>query len=354
MDFVPITLDSVYAEDDDGTDNSDVGPTPTKSGENIGRFCPIDELGAVTATSANDYAPQPIDTATGLPIVDQNTRRPVPNAKWRYHFAIDLFNYLDVWSPQDDYLPNVDMGDRMIGEPTPWFSKLNNATQPQPVLNSRPGPDTEANNGKEDSAGEEGKININTADWRVLATLPMVTDSNGNIVYDQNAALAQAIVKYRDIDDGSGGGQPHGPFQNLFELHNVVAFRHSIHGFGDAADLASFDPDDADGDFSPFNIYTGGAALEAQKRDFVPGGFESNFLALTRISNLITTRSDSFTAYVLVQGWRNVGTDNPELVVQRRAAFIADRTSVRPLPTNSPNQASTAHTGLTIINVPNN
>jgi hypothetical protein len=49
---------------------------------------------------------------------------------------------------------------------------------------------------------------------------------------------------------------------------------------------------------------------------------------LTRISNLITTRSDSFTVYIVVQGWRNAGTATPELVVQRRAAMIIDRSNV--------------------------
>ena len=64
--------------------------------------------------------------------------------------------------------------------------------------------------------------------------------------------------------------------------------------------------------------------------DHVPGDFEKQFLAFNRISNLVTIRSDSFTAYVLVQGWRNVGSANPEMVVQRRAAFIADRSGSIP------------------------
>ena len=34
---------------------------------------------------------------------------------------------------------------------------------------------------------------------------------------------------------------------------------------------------------------------------------------VTRLSNLITTRSDSFTVYIVVQGWRNAGTATPEL-----------------------------------------
>lgn len=71
------------------------------------------------------------------------------------------------------------------------------------------------------------------------------------------------------------------------------------------------------------------------------------FLALNRISNLITTRSDSFTVYVLVQGWRNAGTANPELVVQRRVMFIADRSSVHPIPGTS------GHTPMHVVTIPN-
>ena len=78
------------------------------------------------------------------------------------------------------------------------------------------------------------------------------------------------------------------------------------------------DPDDADGDFSPF-----GAGKDGVSHDF-----EEQFLLLNKISNLITTRSDSFTVYILVQGWRGAGTNAPKLVVQRRVAFIQDRSAV--------------------------
>jgi hypothetical protein len=59
--------------------------------------------------------------------------------------------------------------------------------------------------------------------------------------------------------------------------------------------------------------------------------FEEHHLVLNRISNLITTRSDSFTCYVYVMGVQFDGTPNAELKVQRRVAFIADRSGVRPL-----------------------
>ena len=65
--------------------------------------------------------------------------------------------------------------------------------------------------------------------------------------------------------------------------------------------------------------------------DMVRHDHEENYLLANRISNMVTTRSDTFTCYVLVQGWRGAGTDNPELVVQRRRAFVADRSGVTPM-----------------------
>ena len=55
--------------------------------------------------------------------------------------------------------------------------------------------------------------------------------------------------------------------------------------------------------------------------DGVANDFESRFNVLTRVSNLITTRSDTYTVYILVQGWSGTGTGTPKLVVQRRVAL---------------------------------
>jgi hypothetical protein len=44
---------------------------------------------------------------------------------------------------------------------------------------------------------------------------------------------------------------------------------------------------------------------------------------------LITTRSDSFTAYIALQGWRNAGDPNKaEMAVQRRLVVVFDRSGV--------------------------
>ena len=159
----------------------------------------------------------------------------------------------------------------------------------------------------EDQTPTQGLVNINTAPWPVLALLPFAPGGDpGSPAI--NAALAQAICRYRD-GDPSAGIIGHGPFQSIFDLYRVpefVVYQNSFTG-------PTTNPDDKAGDWTP---------------DTVRFDFEEQYLLLNRISNMITTRSDSFTVYVLVQGWRGGGTTTPELVVQRRRAFTADRTGL--------------------------
>jgi hypothetical protein len=51
-------------------------------------------------------------------------------------------------------------------------------------------------------------------------------------------------------------------------------------------------------------------------------------LAFTRISNLITTRSDSFTAYVVMQAWMDAGTRYPALIAEQRRVMFFDRSTL--------------------------
>jgi hypothetical protein len=62
--------------------------------------------------------------------------------------------------------------------------------------------------------------------------------------------------------------------------------------------------------------------------------YQDDCLELTRISNLITTRSDTFTVYIVLQGWQNVGTANASPAVTRRYAFIVDRSAINADPTS--------------------
>ena len=94
------------------------------------------------------------------------------------------------------------------------------------------------------------------------------------------------------------------------------------------------DPDDAQGDFSPYNYTPARAGIGATipVTDGLRGDFEERFLEMTRLSNLLTTRSDTFTMYVLVQSWKHVGETGvqPELTWEKRKAYTIDRTDVDP------------------------
>lgn len=320
----PITMDSAFADDPDMSKSATLS-----SAQNIGRFTPIHpaDLGFGIndpAAPYNDYHP-----AGPMPAPNSGTDW---STKWSaYHFATRLFDFLTVQAPHDDYLPNI--------SPTNPNGSAN--TLVQPVANSDPNivnalqTNTPAN-ATEDNVPLEGLININTAPWRVLSALPMANDAA------TNKQLAQAIVYFRDVDDGSlgpGNLHPHGPFQSLWELNAVPGFRTTLSTYADTFNPASSVPVNADGYYAFFARQTGGSMMA----NFAYNDFATQNLALTRISNLVTTRSDVFTVYVLVQGFRNAGTANPELMVQRRAAFIADRSRVIP-----------SNLNLRILNVPTN
>ena len=183
----------------------------------------------------------------------------------------------------------------------------------------------------EDDVPVSGLINLNTAPWRVLASLPFFPTDRDEFGYEFDAGystssngrpdnfdMAMAIAHFRDGDPSSGLGG-NGPFRSAYDLYKVPVFTLEQVRVIQAAG----DPDDAAGDWTPQNVT--GAAVDNVRHDY-----EENFLLANRISNLVTTRSDHFTCYVLVQGWRGAGTTNPELVVQRRLAFTADRSGVTP------------------------
>jgi hypothetical protein len=188
------------------------------------------------------------------------------------------------------------------------------------VLDLKGGLVDASNDYVEDRQPVEGLVNINTAPWKVLAALPMVLGPNGAVDVERNIELAKAIVYFRDVDNGYRRGpadrsfNPHGPFKTIFELNEVVETR-------------------------PLSLrkYPGGGTAYGFRNAYrtlaAAGGsdFAQNYEVLSRISNLITTRSDSFTCYVYVMGVAHDGAPDAEIKVQRRVAFIADRSGVRPL-----------------------
>lgn len=138
----------------------------------------------------------------------------------------------------------------------------------------------------------KGRININTAPWFVLAQLPWVSYHT-----QPNYDLARAIVNYRDNIAG--------PFKSTGELMRVTNPLNDFNSIGYYADKSV-----------PSVLMT--------PSDNIPNDdiFEKRDVIFARISNLVTVRSDVFTAYILVR----IGVDGP----QKRVVAILDRSGVTP------------------------
>ena len=136
-----------------------------------------------------------------------------------------------------------------------------------------------------------GRININTAPWFVLAQLPWMQ-------YDPNAPgsrsmeSAKEVVRYRDTQ---------GAYRSIGELMRVQRLLRPGADRRDNEHVApSWGPD--------------------LTSDTILDDFEERDLLFTRISNLVTVRSDAFTAYILVR----LGPNGP----QKRVVAILDRSPV--------------------------
>jgi len=124
----------------------------------------------------------------------------------------------------------------------------------------------------------KGRINVNTAPWFVIAQLPWIRPD-----------IARAIVSHRDTTIKG--------FKSISQLMQVAQMDYYA---TDQTDLTTFP------DLTPSD----GAGQDFEERDVI----------FSRISNLVTVRSDVFTAYILVR----IGTDGP----QRRVLAILDRSKV--------------------------
>jgi hypothetical protein len=328
--------------------------------EQIGHFCPIGDTSPLT------YSPgTALDNKKLLDFGSDNTQ-------WHYHWTKKLFDYFTVQAPSDDYFPNVDPAAAdTSASPTAIPAKYPpgavsgsnvlavNNSQHYPVSSSFANANVAGTS--EDTTGVEGLVNINTAPWPVLAALPFAPAKFQFILYDQttglvtrvippalksiarsdNIDIAMAIADYRAL---------HGPFKSIMDLYNVPAVRLENDVLLGAAGGIP-DPDPSNTNKFTAGLTAPGTALGyfALQNLTAPGGvippapngvrydFYERFLLLNNVSNLITTRSDTFTCYLLLQGWRNVGTANPTMVIQRRIAFIADRSGNTPSSTYVPN-----------------
>jgi len=132
-----------------------------------------------------------------------------------------------------------------------------------------------------------GRVNVNTAPAFVLAQLPWMQYGDATPF-----EKARAIVEFRES---------RGPYRSIGDLMQVdalcaLAFDGRDNQHGDVPRGPDLTPDTARDDF--------------EERDLI----------FTRISNLVTVRSDVFTAYLLVR----IGTNGP----QKRIIAILDRSRV--------------------------
>ncbi|HWB54076.1 MAG TPA: helix-hairpin-helix domain-containing protein, partial [Tepidisphaeraceae bacterium] len=337
-----IAYDSAYADDGDGTDDP-TGASTDAGTELIGQFCPVGD----PVTGTFDYS-----TTVG---------------NHRYYFARYLLDYVGATdTPNSDYAPDVDP---TTGTPPNVLAVANNPNcHPTQTAAENSSNDythianhdvsTTPKYNNEYDQPNEGLININTAPWPVLAMLPMVTNptngaSGGDVLLQDNIQLAKEIVAYRDAN---------GPFTSIFDLNKVVwpaggadGFYNAIHDWtnsgvvrdtmtrGDANSMGEYQRD-----FTNMSSAASPPFPRMDSANGTPQGFNYNSAKdrlnmLARISNLITTRSDSFTVYIDVEGWKNAGTTSATRVSQTRQAYIIDRSQISglnktptiiPVPTN--------------------
>ncbi len=242
-----VTMDSVYAQfqppnyniplpksyDSDNTlTASDGTPLPAFHNEQIGHFCPM-------SVGSTDFLDDPAESSD---VFAKNV------SGWTYHWAKRLFDYVDVRTPQDAYLPNVDPAVTpagVSGDPTLVGSQVKYPPSTQPAAQPTPPAPVSADpnvtpvqpngmygyqqlQGRLDTAGTEGLININTANWKVLSAVPWYTPGEYPKTYlADNAALARAITAWRDYNDPANPAAPHtdyGPFRSIFDLMKVPQF----------------------------------------------------------------------------------------------------------------------------------
>ncbi|MGC4031302.1 MAG: hypothetical protein QM754_06090 [Tepidisphaeraceae bacterium] len=204
-----------------------------------------------------------------------------------------LDNFTTLGNPMSDALPNIAADS--------WLRNLS-VRAPDPVVGNDPSiPDV--------TSPVHGLININTASYRVLQMVPFVTNTAGVMANagdtGNNDTIAQAVLTERLTN---------GPYLSTLDLVARVP----------ALQTALNNANNAQGQFLATNV-AGGTA----DADLV--ACINQYQGFMRISNLVSTRSDSFTVYVLLQQWQDFGTAKPVLVpgTEKRFAAVVDRSQLR-------------------------
>jgi len=218
----------------------------------------------------------------------------------------NVFQYLTVFDPSRDF--------DSIGDP---------------IDNDGDGLPNESDPNKPEETPEfkvPGRININTAPSYVMAQLPWMRPE-----------IAQAIVAYRDkletpvdyydVDPNEGRYErikneidsrfdqedirEETGFASIGELNFVINDKESDKEY----DIRVYALDNEDLEDFPDLTRDG-----LDRGDGIEDDFEERDIIFSRISNLVTVRSDVFTVYILVR----IGTDGP----QKRVVAILDRSDV--------------------------
>ncbi len=190
-----------------------------------------------------------------------------------------------------------------------------------------------------------GRININTAPWFVIAQLPWLQTPGETEL--KNSRLARAIVAYRDkttVTDTGLGFELDYTTRRIGMGLEVNEFVREKRGFANIGELlnVTHNLDSGHSDYAAaswFNIRqyaNDGTNNNASVNDLADPDIINPFytdsedkysdemaerdIFFKRISNLVTVRSDVFTAYILVR----LGENGP----QKRVIAIFDRSQV--------------------------
>ncbi len=209
--------------------------------------------------------------------------------------------------------------------------------------------DNDGANGADDAAelAIAGRININTAPWYVIAQLPWITNQDAGTVLNANSyKLARAIVAYRDKTELDSGAVDYSKVDpSWLPPDNTKTRKYGMglaqtdddvreeYGFASIAELINVTNDlsgmagtyDHWYDFRRFGRDTTTPISPTSTppdstADSVNDDLEERDILFQRVSNLVTVRSDVFTAYIAIR----VGEEGP----MRRVIAIFDRSKV--------------------------
>ena len=256
--------------------------------KSMGRFVTVGDASRMLTIGPSTDLNNTIGTQLAMQPSEEQVRCDLHNPV----FA-SIFRYLTVFDPALDGIDND--GDGLVNEIDP------NLTPEFQVI---------------------GRINVNTAPWFAIAQLPWMRpeiaqaivayrdkkpllDNQGDLIVnyaDRTAATGSSTVLREDLGLASTGELA----AVVNRADNIPNYRNfSMRYYVDGADQRGF-PD------LTTDSSTG--------RDGAADDFEERDLIFSRISNLVTVRSDVFTAYILVR----IGTDGP----QKRVVAILDRSNV--------------------------